>query len=41
MSSLNKVMMIGNLTRDPELKTTPNGAQVCDLGLAMNRSWTG
>ena len=41
MSSLNKVMIIGNLTRDPELKTTPNGAQVCDLGLAINRTWTG
>ena len=41
MSSLNKVMIIGNLTREPELKTTPNGAQVCELGLAMNRSWTG
>ena len=34
-------MLIGNLTRDPELKNTPNGAQVCELGLAMNRSWTG
>lgn len=41
MSSLNKTMLIGNLTRDPELKTTTKGAQVCELGLAMNRSWTG
>ncbi len=38
--SLNKVMLVGNLTRDPELKYTPSGAAVCSLGLATNRSWT-
>ena len=37
--SLNKVMLIGNLTRDPEMRYTPNGAGVCSLGLATNRSW--
>jgi len=39
--SLNKVILIGNLTRDPELKTTPNGAAVCTFGLATNSSWKG
>lgn len=34
--SLNKVLIIGNLTRDPVLKTTPNGASVCTFGLATN-----
>lgn len=38
--SLNKVTLIGNLTRDPELRYTPNGAAVCTIGLATNRSWT-
>lgn len=38
--SLNKVMLVGNLTRDPELKYTPSGAPVCSFGLATNRSWT-
>lgn len=33
---LNKVMIIGRLTRDPELKTTPSGASVCQVGLATN-----
>jgi single-strand DNA-binding protein len=33
---LNKVMIIGRLTRDPELRQTPNGASVCQLGLATN-----
>lgn len=37
--SLNKVMLIGNLTRDPEMRYTPNGAGVCSFGLATNRSW--
>lgn len=36
---LNKVMIIGNLTRDPELKTTPSGQQVVSLGVATNRQW--
>lgn len=38
--SLNKVQLIGNLTRDPELRYTPTGAAVCTLGLATNRQWT-
>lgn len=38
--SLNKVILIGNLTRDPELKYTPNGTAVCTFGVATNRSWT-
>lgn len=38
--SLNKVLLIGNLTRDPELRYTPQGTAVCTLGLATNRSWT-
>lgn len=37
--SLNKVMLIGNLTRDPELRYTPQGTAVCTFGLATNRSW--
>ncbi len=40
MKSLNKVQLIGNLTRDPELKYTPTGAAVCTISLATNRSWT-
>ena len=38
--SLNKVQLIGNLTRDPELRYTPQGTAVCVFGLATNRSWT-
>src|SRR2546426_501881 len=38
--SLNKVQLIGNLTRDPELRYTPQGTAVCSVGLATNRSWT-
>jgi len=37
--SLNKVLLIGNLTRDPELRYTPTGAAVCTIGLATNRQW--
>lgn len=37
---LNKVMIIGRLTRDPELRTTPAGASVCTIGLATNFSFT-
>lgn len=36
-ASLNKVMLIGNLTRDPELRYTPSGAAVCTFGIATNR----
>ena len=38
--SLNKVMLIGNLTRDPNLRYTPGGAAVASFGIATNRSWT-
>ena len=38
--SLNRVIIIGNLTRDPELKYTPNGTAVCTFGVATNRTWT-
>lgn len=38
--SLNKVTLIGNLTRDPELRYTPQGTGVCTFGIATNRSWT-
>lgn len=37
--SLNKVQLIGNLTRDPELRYTPAGTAVCTFGLATNRQW--
>ncbi len=37
--SLNKVLLIGNLTRDPEIRYTANGAAVASFGLATNRSW--
>ena len=37
--SLNRVQLIGNLTRDPELRYTPTGAAVVSFGLATNRSW--
>lgn len=37
MANLNRVFLIGNLTRDPELRTTPNGFSVADFGLAVNR----
>jgi single-strand DNA-binding protein len=38
--SLNKVLLIGNLTRDPELRYTPQGTAVCTFSLATNRTWT-
>src|ERR1051325_5713115 len=37
--SFNQVTLMGNLTRDPELRTTPNGASVCSFSLALNRSY--
>jgi single-strand DNA-binding protein len=40
MPSLNKVMIIGNLTRDPEIKYTPKGTAIADIGLAVNRNYT-
>lgn len=39
MASYNKVILIGNLTRDPELKYTPKGRAVARIGLAVNRRW--
>lgn len=38
--SINKVTLLGNLTRDPELKYTPAGTAVCTFSIATNRSWT-
>jgi single-strand DNA-binding protein len=38
--SLNKVQLIGNLTKDPELRYTPSGRAVCTFSIATNRSWT-
>ncbi len=40
MSNLNKVFLMGRLTRDPELRYTPQGVPVSDLGLAVNREYT-
>jgi single-strand DNA-binding protein len=40
MASYNKVMLLGNLTRDPEVKYTPKGSAVADIGLAVNRTYT-
>ena len=39
MFSLNKAMIVGNLTRDPDLRTTPTGKSVCSFGVATNRRW--
>jgi single-strand DNA-binding protein len=39
--SINQVILMGNLTRDPELRTTPGGQSVCSFSLAVNRSWQG
>lgn len=39
MSSFNKVILMGNLTRDPEVRYTPKGTSVAELGLAVNRTW--
>ncbi len=36
---LNKVLLVGNLTRDPELKALPNGSKVCSFSVATNRVW--
>jgi single-strand DNA-binding protein len=40
MYSLNRATIIGNLTRDPEVKQIPSGQTVCTFGVATNRSWT-
>lgn len=39
MRSINKVILIGNLTRDPEIRQTPNGQYVTTFGIATNREW--
>ncbi len=39
MANLNKVQLIGNLTRDPDLRHTPKGTAVAELGIAINRVW--
>lgn len=41
MPNLNKVILVGNLTRDPELKHLPSGAVLSQFGLAINRRWKG
>lgn len=40
MANLNKVLLLGNVTRDPEVRYTPKGSAVCDLGVAVNRNYT-
>lgn len=40
MASLNKVLLIGNLTRDPDVRYTPKGSAVAEIGIAVNRSYT-
>lgn len=40
MSSMNKVILLGNLTRDPDLRYTPKGAAACGFGLAINTRYT-
>lgn len=40
MSSFNKVILMGNLTRDPETRVTPGGLTICKLGLAVNRTFS-
>ena len=39
MASFNKVILLGNLTRDPQVRYTPGGTAVTELGLAVNRQW--
>lgn len=40
MANFNKVILLGNLTRDPEVRYTPKGAAVCDIAIAVNRQYT-
>lgn len=40
MANFNKVILAGNLTRDPELRYTPKGLAICKFGIAINRNWT-
>lgn len=41
MASFNQATIVGNLTRDPELRYTPGGTAVCDLSIAVNEKWKG
>jgi single-strand DNA-binding protein len=41
MSKLNKVFLMGNLTKDPELRYTPAGTAIAEFGMAINREWQG
>lgn len=41
MASFNKVLLMGNITRDPDLRTLPSGTHVCETGIATNRKWRG
>jgi single-strand DNA-binding protein len=40
MANFNKVILVGNLTRDPELRYTPKGMAIAKVGIAVNRNWT-
>ena len=40
MANFNKVILVGNLTRDPELRYTPKGMAIAKIGMAINRNWT-
>lgn len=40
MANLNKVFLMGNLTRDPEVRYTPKGTAIANIGMAINRQWT-
>jgi single-strand DNA-binding protein len=40
MANFNKVLLMGNLTRDPEVRYTPKGTAIANIGLAVNRQWT-
>jgi single-strand DNA-binding protein len=40
MANFNKVLLMGNLTRDPEVRYTPKGTAIANIGLAVNRAWT-
>ncbi|MCB9852018.1 MAG: single-stranded DNA-binding protein [Phycisphaerales bacterium] len=41
MANFNKVILAGNLTRDPQLSVLPSNTQVCEFGMAINRKWRG
>ena len=41
MANVNRVFLIGNLTREPELRHLPNGTPLCEFGMAINRKWKG